>query len=159
MAWGQAGSWFQNAEFLAAMDWTSTETTRSADVVLPGSTYLETAGSRCNFEGTLVRYSRAVEPPSGASGDEVLRGLAGEFGVAAAQDTAAEVAGVMREKLGRFAGFYWNSGEERVAPGKPRLVATGAVAHTGSIQPPLTHGEKYKREIREIGTGRFRVRR
>jgi len=159
MAWGQAGSWFQNAEFLAAMDWTSTETTRSADVVLPGSTYLETAGSRCNFEGSLVRYSRAVEPPSGASGDEVLRGLAGEFGVAAAQDTAAEVAGVMREKLGRFAGFYWNSGEERVAPGKPRLVATGAVAHTGSIQPPLTHGEKYKREIREIGTGRFRVRR
>jgi hypothetical protein len=31
---------------------------------------------------------------------------------------------------------------------------TGAV----SIQPPLTHAEKYKREIREVGTERFRVR-
>jgi len=155
----QTGSWFQNVEFLAAMDWTSTETTRSADVVLPGSTFLETEGTRCNFEGRVVRYERAVEPPSGASGNEVLRGLAAECGVAAAADTGAELAALVKEKLGPFAVFYWNTGEERPQPGKTRLVATGAVAHTGSIQPPLTHSDTYKREIREVGTGRFRVRR
>jgi len=33
-----------------------------------------------------------------------------------------------------------------------------AGSHTGSLQPPLTHSERYKREIREVGTGRFRVR-
>jgi len=159
LAWGQTGSWFQNVEFIAAMDWTDTETTRYADVVLPGSTYLETAGTRCNFEGALVEYSKAVEPPSGSSGDEVLRGLAREFGLTTIDDTTAEIETIVRKKLGDLARFYWNTGEERFAPAAKRLVPTGAVAHTGSIHPPLTHGERYKREIREVGTGRFRVRR
>jgi hypothetical protein len=66
---------------------------------------------------------------------------------------------IVRKKLGALTRFYWNTGEERVAPGSTRLVSTGAVAHTGSMQPPLTHSEMYKREIREVGTGRFRVRR
>jgi len=141
------------------MDWTDTETTSSADVVLPGSNYLETTGTRCNFEGKLVKYARAVAPPAGASGDEVLRGLAAEFGIAAGNDTTAEIETIIREKLGDLARFYWNTGEERVPPGSLRLVPTGAAVQTGSMQPPLTHGEKYKREIREVGTGRFRVRR
>jgi predicted molibdopterin-dependent oxidoreductase YjgC len=159
LAWGQTGSWFQNVEFIAAMDWTDTETTRYADVVLPGSTYLETAGTRCNFEGALVEYSKAVEPPSGSSGDEVLRGLAREFGLITIDDTTAEIETIVRKKLGDLARFYWNTGEERFASATKRLVPTGAAAHTGSIHPPLTHGERYKREIREVGTGRFRVRR
>jgi formate dehydrogenase major subunit len=158
LAWGQTGSWFRNVEFLAAMDWTGTETTRSADVVLPGSTYLETKGTRCSFEGAVVEYARAVEPAAGADGPEVLRGLAREFGIDTPDDTSAELKEIAAEKLGDLARFYWNTGEERVAPGSMRLVPTGAVVHTGSMQPPLTHGEKYKREIREVGTGRFRVR-
>jgi formate dehydrogenase major subunit len=159
LAWGQTGRWFQDAEFIAAMDWTHTETTRYADVTLPGSTYLETAGTRCNFEGKLIRYSRAVESPAGASGDEVLRGLAREFGLATEEDTTAEVDRIVRERLGDLARFYWNTGEERIAPRPVRLVPTGAAVQTLSIQPPLTHCDRYKREIREIGTERFRVRR
>ena len=159
LAWGQTGSAFQNVEFLAAMDWTSTETTRYADVVLPGSTYLETAGTRCNFEGEVVEYSEAVEPPAGASGVEVLRGLAREFALTVDDDTTGELERIVRDKLGDLVRFYWNTGEERVAPGTMRLVATGAVVHAGSLQPPLTHSEKYKREIREVGTERYRVRR
>jgi anaerobic selenocysteine-containing dehydrogenase len=159
LAWGEVGSWFQNVEYLAAMDWASTETTRSADVVLPGSTYLETEGTRCSFEGALVEYARAVEPPAGVPGPEVLRGLAREFGLETPENTTAELDTIVRKKLGDLTRFYWNTGEERVAPGSPRLVPTGAGAHTGSMQPPLTHSEKYKREIREVGTGRFRVRR
>ncbi len=158
LAWGQTGSWFQNVEFLAAMDWTLTETTRSADVVLPGSTYLETEGTRCNFEGAVVEYARAVEPPAGATGIDVLRGLAREFGIPVADDTASEIETIVKNELGDLTRFYWNTGEERVAAGAARLVPTGAVAHTGSLQPPLTHSERYKREIREVGTGRFRVR-
>ena len=158
LAWDPTGSWFRNVEFLAAMDWTDTETTRGADVVLPGSTYLETAGTRCGFEGTLVSYSRAVEPPAGVSGDEVLKGLARELGLAVPDDTAAAVDSVARGKLGDLVRFYWNTGEERVPTGRMRLVPAGADVRTGSIRPPLTHGEKYRREIREVGTGRFRVR-
>jgi formate dehydrogenase major subunit len=158
LAWGQTGSWFQNVEFLAAMDWTLTETTRSADVVLPGSTYLETEGTRCNFEGAVVKYGRAVEPPAGATGTDVLRGLARELALAVSDDTAAELETIVKRELGDLARFYWNTGEERIPPGAARLVPTGAVAHTGSLQPPVTHSERYKREIREVGTGRFRVR-
>ena len=65
MAWGRTGAWFGNVEFMAAMDWTDTETTRFANVVLPGSTFLETNGTRCNFEGRVARFIRAVEPPAG----------------------------------------------------------------------------------------------
>ncbi len=159
MAWGTTGEWFRNVEFLAAMDWASTETTQYADVVLPGSTFLETAGTRCNFEGSLVEYARAMEPGAGVSGREVLAGLAAELGIAIPEDTTASIEALVREKLGDLARFYWNTGQERVFPAKVRLVPTGAVVETGVIMPPLTHGGKYKREIREVGTGRFRVRR
>jgi formate dehydrogenase major subunit len=159
MAWGQTGRLFQNVEFLAVMDWTSTETTQYADVVLPGSTFLETPGTRCNFEGALVTYARAVAPPAGASGVEILAGLAAELGLDVPDDLTGALAMAVNRSLGDLARFYWNTGAPRIFPAKVRLVPTGAVAETGSLQPPLTHGEKYKREIREVGTERFRVRR
>jgi anaerobic selenocysteine-containing dehydrogenase len=158
MAWGRTGAWFENVEFLAAMDWTNTETTEYADVVLPGSTYLETGGTRCNFEGKLLEFARAVEPPAGVSGTEVLLGLAHEFGIDVGGDLAAEIENLVRENLGSLARFYWNTGEARTSDQPERLVHTRARAKAMSIHPPLTHGEKYKKEIREVGTERFRVR-
>ena len=159
MAWGTTGEWFRNVEFLAAMDWTSTETTQYADVVLPGSTFLETPGTRCNFEGALVEFAQAMAPPAGASGPEILAGLAAELDLPSPDDGREAIETIVRERLGDLVRFYWNTGEERIFPAKVRLVPTGAVAETGSIMPPLTHGGNYKREIREVGTGRFRVRR
>ncbi|MFH1219923.1 MAG: FAD-dependent oxidoreductase [Candidatus Eisenbacteria bacterium] len=144
MSSDETGSWFQNVEFMAAMDWTPTETTRSADVVLPGSTYLEERGTRCNFEGNLVRFSEAVPPASGSSGAEVLRGLATEFGIAVPRDLAAEVERIV--------------GGERRSDAKASLVAAEAKARPMRVPPPLTAAERYKRELREVGTERFRVR-
>jgi hypothetical protein len=73
-------------------------------------------------------------------------------------DTAAAVDSAAREGLKDLVRFYWNTGEERVPPGTMRLLPAVAGVRTGSIPPPLTHAEKYRREIREVGTGRFRVR-
>ena len=156
LAWRQTGSWFRNIEFLAAMDWTETETTQFADVVLPGSTYLETAGTRCNFEGKLVEFTGAVDPPAGIPGDEVLRGLVSELGL----DTegGSKIGEIVKEGLGDLAAYYWNTGEERSTGGVIGLVAMEHDVRAGAIPPPLTHGERYKREIREVGTERFRVR-
>jgi NADH dehydrogenase/NADH:ubiquinone oxidoreductase subunit G len=140
------------------MDWTVTETTQYADVILPGSTYLETAGTRCNFEGRLVEFAEAVRPPAGISGREVLRGLAGEFGIAVGGDVTSEISRIVRESLGTLACFYWNTGEERRSDAEMRVVPARAGVRPVSIQPPLTHGEKYKKDIREVGTERFRVR-
>ncbi len=158
LAWPNTGHWFHNIEFMAAMDWTNTETTQFANVVLPGSTYLETKGTRCNFEGRLIDFTNAVEPPAGVSGVEVLQELAGEFGIKTSENVTAEIREIINDKLGDAACFYWNTGQERVFDREMRLVAVAADIQAGHIQPPLTHGEMYKREIREVGTDRFRVR-
>ncbi len=158
MAWGATGTWLQNIEFLAAVDWTETETTRFADVVLPGSTFLETAGTRCNFEGKVVEYSRAVEPPAGVSGREVLEGLAGEFGLKDVSGSAGQLSSLVEKNLGKQLPWYWNTGQERKGGVDMKLAAAGLGAGKIALMPPLTHTGRYRKEIREVGTGRFRVR-
>jgi predicted molibdopterin-dependent oxidoreductase YjgC len=157
LAWRPTDSWFANVKCLAAMDWTPTETTRFADVVLPGSTYLETEGTRCNFEGGVVNFSRAVNPPSGLSGREVLEGLAQEFGIDIPDDISGRIERLAKKSLGESAAYYWNTGEIRKETGIAGLQKTDMSLRSGVIPPPLTHGGRYKKEIREVGTGRFRV--
>ncbi|MCK5117780.1 MAG: molybdopterin-dependent oxidoreductase, partial [Candidatus Aegiribacteria sp.] len=154
LEYNRPGSWFRNAEFIAAMDWTDTETTRFADVTLPGSTFLETAGSRCNFEGNLTEYAHAVRPPSGKTGVEVLEALAGAFGLDASIEN---IDSVVRDTLGDLVRFYWNTGEDRNWDGVGTLIPVFADARAASIQPPMTHSQEYRKEILELGTERFRV--
>jgi len=149
----KTGSWFHNCQFLAAMDWTATETTMAANVTLPGSTYLETPGTRCNYEGNVVCYNGAVEPASGRTGTEVLESLAEAFGIEAGM-SPDELA---REKLGDMVRFYWNTGEQRNWNGRGTLVPVAPDAKASAILPPLTHGQQYRKDIREVGTERFRV--
>ena len=152
------GSWFQNIEFLVAMDWTETETTRFADITLPGSTYLETEGTRCNFEGKVLEYSAPVKAPSGVPGDEVLRSLAAGFGLHVAAELTENLHEETIAQLGDRVAFYWNTGQERVRPTAARLVPVILDARAASIRPALTHTQQYRKEIREVGTERFRVR-
>ncbi len=154
LEYNRPGSWFQNARFIAAMDWTDTETTRFADVTLPGTTYLETPGTRCNFEGNVMRYSKAVEPPSGKTGVEVLQELALAFGVSPSIEGIEES---VRKNLGDLVRFYWNAGEDRNWDGSGQLVPVTPDVKTASIQPPMTHSQEYRQEIRQVGTEHYRV--
>ncbi|MBN2587489.1 MAG: FAD-dependent oxidoreductase [Candidatus Fermentibacteraceae bacterium] len=154
LEYNRPGSWFRNTEFIAAMDWTDTETTRFADYILPGTTYLETPGTRCNFEGRLLEFTGAVMPPSGKSGTDVLQGLASAFGIDASVD---DLDARVLENLGDLARIYWNTGQERHWDGSGRLVPVSAEARAASIQPPLTHSQEYRQEIRQVGTERYRV--
>ncbi|OPL18238.1 MAG: hypothetical protein AVO35_06960 [Candidatus Aegiribacteria sp. MLS_C] len=148
------GSWFSNVDFLAAMDWTDTETTRFADYTIPGTTYLETPGTRCNFEGRLIDFAGAVMPPSGRSSIEVLQGLASAFGI----DPSTEgLDTLVRDSLGELARFYWNTGQEREWDGRGKLVPVAAEAKAAPLEPPLTHSQEYRQEIRLVGTERYRV--
>ncbi len=151
------GSWFQNVEFFAAMDWTETETTRFADITLPGSTFLETAGTRCNFEGEVTDFAAAVKAPFGKDGVQVLAELVTAFGINAIADIAAHIDRLVSSKLGGLVPYYWNTGQDRTGIFKGRLVAVEVDAKASSIQPPLTHSQKYRKELRDVGTGRFRV--
>ena len=156
----KTASYFGNAEFLAALDWTPTETTASADVVLPGSTFLESGGTRINFEGRLVRYTPALRPPAGATTADVLIGLAKAFGLADVADTVDAVAAgldrLMRSQLGDRVKFYWNTGEARDGAAG-RLAVADVRTKPSPIAPALTVAEHYKRQIRDVGVAHYRV--
>jgi len=158
----RTASYFQNVDFLAAVDWTETETTQFADAILPAATFFESEGTRCNFEGRVTHFRRAVQPPSGYPGWKVLAALGEALGLkngaSRVEDLGGEIDRVVREALGDRAPYYWNTGEERLGGIDGRLCSAEVRARAGSIQPPLTHSERYKREIREVGTERFRVR-
>jgi len=157
----RTSAYFPNLEFLVAIDWTETETTRFADVSLPGTTYLECAGTRCNFEGRRIDFAPAVTPPAGRPGWRVLADLARHCGVDVAveraQELTAQLETAVRAHAAERAAYYWNTGEARSAPPQTRLVVPELEAKAVSIPPALTHSGRYKRAIREVGTARFRV--
>ncbi len=160
MRHNRTGAFFQNTEFIAAMDWAVTETTQWANVTLPGSTYLESPGTRCNFEGRRIDFAGAVPPPAGKAGWEILAGLASRLGVTGLPETIEQLTLLLEGEIGSSLNgqvpFYWNTGQARTW--EPRgLIPVEVKAQPVSITPPLTHGERYKKEIREVGTDRYRV--
>ncbi|MBD3370956.1 molybdopterin-dependent oxidoreductase [Candidatus Fermentibacteria bacterium] len=163
MAHNLTASYLQNVEFMAAMDWTDTETVNFADVALPGCTFLEERGTRCNFEGKLLEYREAVRPPSGVPGWKVLLQLARTFGIDVDANDFDQLSSLVDDQVRqrmdqRLLPFYWNTGQERRLPEELKLVPVSAEAEATPIHPPLTHGEEYKSKIREVGTERFRVK-
>jgi formate dehydrogenase major subunit len=60
------------ADFTVVMDLVETDSTRAAQVVLPASAPAESEGSLTSFDRRVQAYTRAFEPPAGATGFEVL---------------------------------------------------------------------------------------
>jgi anaerobic selenocysteine-containing dehydrogenase len=158
----RTASYFRNVEFLAAMDWARTETTMLADIALPGSTYLETDGTRCNFEGRLVTFRQAMKPPASIPGWQVLAQLAGFFNLAGLGDSAEaftrRLEALVRRTLDGRLPFYWNTGESRKWDGRGTLRVADVKTKPVPVQPALTPTDHYKREILEVGIERYRVR-
>jgi anaerobic selenocysteine-containing dehydrogenase len=152
-------SYFGGIELMVAMDWAQTETTQFADISLPGTTYLESAGTRFGFDGKASAFSKVVEPPSGKQGWEVLAKLAQALGLNAAKLPAItrELKKLVKEGAGGNLAFYWNDGKPHSWKGKGKLGVAGVRTAPTPIPPPLTECERYKRGIREVGDERFRV--
>ena len=114
-----------------------------------------------DFEGRVLRFTEALTPPAGLPGWKVLAGLAQQFGLPTGAervaDVTAEIERAVSENLGGRAAYFWNVGEERPPLERTCLVSAAVQARAPSLQPPLTHAERYKRELREVGTERFRV--
>jgi len=158
MSWVRTESWFYNIDFLAAMDWTDTETTRMADALLPGSTYLETEGTRCNFEGRVIHYNRTVEPPAGFSGREILGRMASALGVELSEDITAEIENVIGEKIDKsLIPYYWNTGQKRGPLPAQNLVKAHIGTSPPAIPQPLTRYGRYKQEIISVGIEHYKV--
>jgi formate dehydrogenase major subunit len=159
MGQGRTARWFGDVEFLGAMDWTPTETTSYADIVLPGTTYLENAGTRVNFEGEVVTYAQAVTPPAGVTGTQVLRALAKELGIDTQDCLTEELENKVKASLpDELLPFLWNTGQKRkLDEQRLRLVKVDVSGKRTAIMPPLVHSTRYRAEIRQVGTERYRV--
>ncbi len=153
--------YFRDIEFLAAMDWTSTETTVFADISIPGTTCLEEPGTRMNFEGALKEYADAVRPPSGLEGWRALSGIAAEFGLNipgdSIDDITAALENLVKRGAGEFMPLYWNTGQPRGWNGTGILRVADVSSKPRPIAPPLSEIEQYKYMTREVDIEHFRV--
>ncbi len=160
MSTDRVASYFGGVEFLTAVDWAQTETTLFADVAIPGSTFLESGGTRCNFEGKVLSYSPAVKPPAGATGWQVLAGLAAQLGLEvpdSVEALTAHIAEAARGNLGPHLPFLWNTGEEHAWDGSGSLVVADASARPAPRVPAFNASALYRRSVREVGLEHFRV--
>jgi hypothetical protein len=74
-----------------------------------------------------------------------------------AADLTREIEALVRDGLDGGRPFLWNTGEDRAWPNRVRLVPTAIDGGPAPAEPAITHGERYKRSIQEVGTGRYRV--
>ncbi len=153
-------SYFGGVEHLVAIDWARTETVMFANVALPGSTPLESDGTRCNFEGRVIRYDAALRPPAGFATWQVLAALAEQLGMAVPHDfdkLAAEVDKTARAGVGDLAPYLWNTGQEHQWQGMGRLVVAEVADTPSPRTPALSVSAHYRREFHEVGIKNFRV--
>ena len=158
MRYSRTASYFGQIEFLAYVDWAYSETAQFADVSIPGSTFLESEGTRCNFEGEVKHYVPAVTSPGGAKTWQVLRNVADHLGVElpAVFDTISSgIQRLAKENLGDLAPFYLGGGDDWDGAGN--LVSVNYEAKASPRSPALTAMAHYKREVQEVGIEHFRV--
>ncbi len=148
-------------EYLAVMDWAQTETTRAADMLLPGTTGLEEEGTRVSFDGRVRMFDQAVSPASGLQSWEILlEMLPGEVRsrLKHAADITEEIGSLVARHAGDRAAAYWRTGDARVLwDGTGRLVMPAVAGRPAQIPVPMTAAGVYKATIREVGTERFRI--
>jgi len=158
MRYSRTASYFGQVDHLVCVDWALSETAQFANISIPGSTFLESEGTRCNFEGEVKRFTPAVTTPGGVKTWQVLRNLADEFGIEVPgvfDEISSAIQQQTRKNLGDLARFYIGGGGSWDGAGT--LVAVDFEAKASSRTPALTAMAHYKREVQEVGIEHFRV--
>jgi len=154
--------YLQNVKFLAVMTDTMSETANAADIVLPGTNYLEEPGTRVNFEGRIHDFRQVMRPPAGRAGWSVLCGLAGTFRLVGVCNSLEELQENLRKAVragyGEYTPFYWNTGEPRNWRGPKAFqhVRLAAVPPR-SVTHYQTMIQRYKYDAEIIGIDNFRM--
>lgn len=136
----------EKLEFFGAVDFFMSETTRHADVVLPGSLMEEDEGTTTNVEGRVILHKKVVDPPGEAKQDwKILGELAARLGHekgfrfsspreifeevrVASKGGISDYAGITYEKIEKNYGVFWPCPSED-HPGTPRLYEGGRFGH------------------------------
>jgi formate dehydrogenase alpha subunit len=110
----RVGKALHNLELLVVQDILATETSRMADVVLPGAPFSEKGGSFTNLEGRIQSFERVVCPPGEAKPDwEILALLFEKMDSSKSYSSLEEIQAEIRRLvpvysgLGRGAGQSW----------------------------------------------------
>jgi assimilatory nitrate reductase catalytic subunit len=128
----------EGLDFYVCIDFFMSESSRYADVVLPGSAWSEDEGVTCNSEGRVVKINQANKPPGEARQDwwivqEIARRMGRDkyFNFNSARDMFEEMRvasrggnadyyGITWEKIEANNGIFWPCPTED-HPGTPRL--------------------------------------
>jgi formate dehydrogenase major subunit len=159
----KARGFLKDLRFLAVVSETMSETANAADVVLPGTNYLEEPGTRVNFEGCIHEFKSVITPPGGRPGWQVLAGLAGAFRLMGVSDSREELSEKLRkavqEGYGDYTPFYWNTGQPRMWDGPLAFQCVQTTSHASGVMRYLTMIQRYKMDAQVIGIKNFRVMR
>lgn len=133
-------------DFLVVIDTLMSETAELADLILPGSTYLEEEGTMTNLEGRVILRKATRKLPGEARLDwKILCEISELLGKGkffpyqsskeifeelrkASQGGIADYAGITYERIEEEKGVYWPCPEES-HPGTPRMFERGKFYH------------------------------
>ncbi|MEE9417982.1 MAG: molybdopterin-dependent oxidoreductase, partial [Desulfatiglandaceae bacterium] len=104
------GNALKNLELLVVQDILANETTRMADVVLPGAAFSEKDGSFTNLEGRIQSFEPVVPPPGEAKPDrEILDLLFAKMGYSKRYSSFRKI----RAEISHLVSMYSEFGENR----------------------------------------------
>jgi len=81
----------ESVEFLVVQDIFHTETTKHADVILPGASFAEKNGTFTNGERRVQRVRKAIEPLAGKAEWQVISELATKMGYKQSYDSPSDI--------------------------------------------------------------------
>jgi assimilatory nitrate reductase catalytic subunit len=128
----------EGLEFNVCIDFFMSESSRYADVVLPGTTWAEDEGTTTSGEGRVIKINKAIDPPGDAREDwQILQEIARRMGRGkyfqfnspreifdelrvASKGGKADYYGITYEKIEKQNGVFWGC-PTLEHPGTPRL--------------------------------------
>lgn len=153
----------QKLDFLIVIDYLMSETAALADLILPGSMYLEDEGTMTNLEGRVILRRAVKEPPEEAKLDwKILSEIAAYLGKApyfpytssedifeelrrASQGGIADYAGITYKKIEKKKGIFWPCPSVSHG-GTPRMFAEGKFYHADGKARVMPVPHQYPKE-------------
>jgi NADH-quinone oxidoreductase subunit G len=97
----------EKLEFLVVQDFTPTETSAYADVVLPAASFAETDGTFTNTKRRVQRVRKAIEPLAGQTNWQIMAALSNKMGYAMDYTSPEQIFNEMAKLTPLFSGFTY----------------------------------------------------
>ncbi len=103
----------ESVDFLVVQDIFHTETTRFADVILPGASFAEKDGTFTNGERRVQRVRKAIEPLAGMAEWQVISKISTLMGYPQSYDSPAEIMDEIASLVPLYGGISYDRLEEK----------------------------------------------